>query len=74
MIDNARRQFVGGLAAFGASAMLGGARPTSPTSAQTARPHRIDTHHHFFPTDLDEFNAAKLSCISIRRTRRVAAI
>lgn len=51
MIDNPRRQFVGGLAAFGASAMLTGGR----TWAQTARPYRIDTHHHFFPTELDEF-------------------
>jgi 6-methylsalicylate decarboxylase len=45
--DVARRQFLAGLAALGAGALL----PVPRTEAQMApsRPHRIDVHHHHTP-------------------------
>ena len=42
-----RREFLIGLAALGAAALLPQARSAAQTGAAPIRPFRIDTHHHF---------------------------
>jgi hypothetical protein len=46
----ARRKFLAGLAALGASALSPGGRLAAQTpAAAPAKPHRIDVHHHLAP-------------------------
>jgi hypothetical protein len=47
---NGRREFLGGLAALGASALLPGcASDAGQSAAARGKPHRIDIHHHLLP-------------------------
>jgi 6-methylsalicylate decarboxylase len=42
-----RRKFLAGLAALGAGTLIPGCESMPPGSGITAKPHRIDIHHHF---------------------------
>jgi predicted TIM-barrel fold metal-dependent hydrolase len=46
--DGARRQFLAGVAALGAGAILPGCQTAGPGEAG-GKPHRIDVHHHYVP-------------------------
>jgi predicted TIM-barrel fold metal-dependent hydrolase len=48
MKTTSRREFLGGLAALGAGALLPGCQ-TAPAASAAAKPHRIDVHHHLAP-------------------------
>src|SRR5712692_4858185 len=51
-----RRNFLGGLAALGAGALIQGGQSAAQTAANN--PRRIDVHHHFTPPAYLEFTRA----------------
>ena len=48
-VPTSRRNFLGGLAALGATTLLPGCQATGPTAEAGGRPYRIDVHHHIAP-------------------------
>src|SRR5437016_13753171 len=55
-LGSSRRNFLGGLAALGAGALIQGGQSAAQTAANN--PRRIDVHHHFTPPAYLEFTKA----------------